>query len=405
MERFKLWSLTALCFFPAVDFLLRKIPVAGSVVGPLWDKLILTGLAALAAGRFLAGERLEPLPHYRMLKAFWLLGIAYLAVGLASFSIDFEGFRAIYWYSLFAFVLPFCVDRALAEKLVRYALFAALLIGLHGVYQYVTKAPMPPGWVDASETVRTRVYSVFGSPNIMGSYMALMFPIAAGMTLSTRSTRERVLFALIALVTLASLLFTYTRGAWLALFAALAVTAALFDRRLLLLILIAAVAAMFVPQVHTRVFQLFDKVYWLKAARDGRIARWLTAYDVIRGNPFFGAGMGHFGGAVAARRLGINYVDNYYAKTAAEMGLVGLSAMLALFVTVVRDLYSRIFKPLRARQEWPLLLGMFTGILAVLLQNGVENVFEVPAMNFLFWFFVSLTVILTRSGEKEGHTA
>lgn len=400
IEKLKLWCLIALAFFPIVDFLVRKIPVLGSLMGVAWY-LILIVLAALALGRYLSGDRLEPLPYHKLLKAFILLGIAYLAMGIASFSVDFEGFRAIYTYSFYAFILPFIVDKDLAKNLVRYTLYAGLVIGLHGVYQYVTKAPMPAGWVDAGESVRTRAFSVFGSPNAMGAYMAMMFPMAAGMAWSTRSKKERLFFAFVALITLAALLFTFTRGAWLALFVALTVTAALFDRRLLLLILVGAVAAMFVPQIHSRVFQLFDPLYWEKAARDGRIARWLTAYDAMRPNPFFGAGMGHFGGAVADRRFGVKYVDNYYMKTLAEMGLVGLLTMLTLFGTIVRNLYTRIFKPLKSHEEWPLLLGMFTSVLAVLIQNAVENVFEVPAMNLLFWFVVSLTVILTGSGEKE----
>ncbi|GAX92080.1 O-antigen ligase family protein [Effusibacillus lacus] len=399
IDKLKLWSLVALAFFPLVDFLLRKIPFVGSIVGSVWDELIVVALATLAFGRFLMGARFEQLPYHQMLKAFILLGIAYLAVSLNSFGVDSEGFRAIYWYTFLAFILPYHVDRDLAAKLIRYVLYAGLIIGLHGVYQYVTKAPMPPGWVDAGETVRTRVYSVFGSPNIMGTYMIIIFPIAAGMAWASRTNRERLFFGFVALVTLASLVFTNTRGAQLALFVALVITSLLFDRRLFILVIVAGVAAMFVPQIQSRFLQLFDPLYWMKAAKDGRIYRWLTAYDVMRYNPFFGAGMGHFGGAVADRHFGTKYVDSYYFKTMAEMGLVGLLAMLALFGTIVRDLYRRIFKPLRARQDWPLLLGLFTSILAVLVQNAVENVFEVPAMNFLFWFIVTLTVIL--SGKKE----
>lgn len=405
-DRLKLWSLIALAFFPIVDFLLRRIPLLGSVLGPTWDKLILLGLAALALGRYLAGERLEPLPYHRVLKAFILLGIAYLAIDLPGFSVDFEGFRAVYWYSLFAFVLPFAADKELARKLVRYTLYAGFLISLHGIYQYITKAPMPAGWVDAGETVRTRVYSVFGSPNIMGSYLIMIFPMAAGMAWAARSHKERLFFGCVALAALASLVFTNTRGAQLALFAALVITSLLFDRRMFVLVLAGGVAAMFVPQIQQRFVQLLDfgGLYWVKAAKDGRIARWLSAYDVVRYNPFFGAGLGHFGGAVAARNFGVNYVDNYYAKTMAEMGLVGLFAMLALFFTIARNLHSRIFKPLKARPDWPLLLGMFTAVIAVLIQNAVENVFEVPAMNFLFWFVVTMTVILT-GAEKEGDAA
>ncbi|GIM45594.1 hypothetical protein DNHGIG_11430 [Collibacillus ludicampi] len=400
IDTYKNWGIIALTWFPLVDFALRKIPIVG-VLGSVWDKLILIVLAALALRRYLLGERIEQLPYHRVLIAFILLGVAYLAIDLSSFAVDFEGFRAVYWYAFYVFVLPYFIDEKFAKTLVRWSLVAALLISLHGIYQFIVKAPIPSNWVDAGETVRTRVYSVFGSPNIMGSYLILMFPTAAGMAWAARSRKERLFFALIAAATLAALVFTYTRGAWMALFAALVIMAVLFDKRLLILILVAGVAALFVPAIHKRVFELFTPLYWMKSAKDGRIFRWLLAYDIIRHNPLFGAGLGHFGGAVAARNFNAPYSDNYYAKTLGEMGIVGLSTMLTLFVTVMRNLYTRIFKPLRVHQDWPLLLGMFTGCLAVLVQCAVENVFEVPAMNFMFWLFVTLIVIMTRASGKE----
>ncbi|BCJ87755.1 O-antigen ligase family protein [Effusibacillus dendaii] len=393
-----MWALISLACFPIVDYVLRLLPIVGSI----WDKLILLGLALIAVYRFVAGDRFERLPYHRVMIAFLALGAAYVAIDLPFFAADFEGFRAVYWYMLFVFVLPFVVrERETALQLVRFSLYAGLLISLHGIYQYIVKTPIPPNWIDAGESLRTRAFSLFGSPNIMGSYMILLFPTAVGMAWSASSWRQRILFGGIALAAMMALLFTFTRGAWLALFVALVITAALIDRRLLILILVAAVAAFFIPKIHTRVTQLFDPLYWMKAAKDGRVYRWLLAYDVVRNNPFFGTGLGHFGGAVAARRFNAMYVDNYYAKTIGEMGLVGLFAMLALFWTVMQNLYKRIFKPLRSRPNWPLLAGMFAGLLALLVQNAVENVFEVPAMNFLFWFYVSLLVILTRTGDTH----
>ncbi|HEU4964774.1 MAG TPA: O-antigen ligase family protein [Bacilli bacterium] len=402
-DKFRVWALFALAFFPLVDYLLRQLPLIG-FVGSIWDKALFLGLLVLALGRFFAGVQIEQLSFHKWLKAFIALGVAYLVMHISTFAVDFEGFRAIYWYSFYAFILPFVVDEKLAPRLVHASVLAGFVIAIHGVYQYILPVPIPPNWTDAAEHVRTRVFSVFGSPNIMGAYMNLIFATAAGMSWGAFRNKHGKLgwfFLLIALTALASLLFTNTRGAWLALFGALVVTSVLFDRRMLIAIVVVGVVAMFVPQIQSRFEQLFSTLYWTKALKDGRLYRWMTTYDVIRHNPLFGFGMGHFGGAVAARNYGTMYVDNYYAKTMAELGLIGLSMMLTLFVTIMKNLYTRFFKSIRTRQDGPLLLGMYTGLLAVLIQNAVENVFEVPAMNFLFWFFVSLIVIMTRPRKEE----
>lgn len=396
-ERIQNYSLFALAFFPLTDFVLRELPGKLALLGAVWDKLILIFLAAWAVKAYLEGTRIEQEPYHKILKLFLALGVVYVFINLSDFSIGFEGFRAVYLYSLYAFILPLVVKQETAMKLIRASLYCLLLISLYGIYQFIVKTHIPSNWVDAAETVRTRVFTVFGSPNIMGSYTVLMFPIAAGMALTVRSTKGRFFYAFIAAITAASLAFTYTRGAWMALLVALLVVSALLDKRLLILILVACGAAMLLHPIRQRVTELFTPLYWMKASSDGRIYRWLTTYDIIRENPLFGHGLGHYGGAVAARHYDTIYVDNYYAKTMAEMGLLGLGMMLTLFVTLLRNLYSRIFKPLRSRSYWPLLIGMYTGVLGVLVHNAVENVFEVPAMNFLFWFFVSMIVILTRS--------
>lgn len=399
-EKFRVWSLFALACFPLVDFLLRKLPLVGSV----WDKAAFLGLLLLALGRWLAGTQIEQLPFHRMLKAFIALGVAYLVMHLSTFAIDLEGFRAIYWYSFYAFILPFVIEEDMARRLVKVSLYAGFLIALHGVYQFIVAEPIPRHWADAAENLRTRVFSVFGSPNIMGAYMNVMIVTAAGMAWSVwrnPNKTQRWFYLLLALTAAASLIFTNTRGAWLSLFGALVIISVLFDRRMLIAILVLGGVAMLIPQIQSRFEQLFSGLYWMKAMKDGRIYRWMLTYDVIRHNPLFGLGMGHFGGAVAARNFGTMYVDNYYAKTMAELGLVGLSLMLATFFTVMKNLYARFFKAIRTRQDGPLLLGMYTGLLALLIHNAFENVFEVPAMNFLFWFYVALIVILTRPRKEE----
>ena len=44
-----------------------------------------------------------------------------------------------------------------------------VFLALPGFSQYIVAVPIPASWMTHPETaVRTRVYSIFGSPNIMG---------------------------------------------------------------------------------------------------------------------------------------------------------------------------------------------------------------------------------------------
>jgi O-antigen ligase len=404
-ERAINWGWSLLACYPIVDYVLRHAPILRSTpIGSLWDKLIFLVLGYFALASVLQGNKASQFPFAKAVGLLMLLGAGYIVMDMSEFSIAFEGWRAVFLYMITIFLAPFFIDGKFAAKLLKISLWVSTLIALHAIYQWVTKAPMLSSeWVDASETsIRTRAYSVFGSPNILGAYFVLMFPIAFGCALTkSYSKLARLTYAGMSLLIALGLFMTYTRGSWVSLFLALLVIAALMDKRIFIVMIIGAIAVSFVPQVHARIAQLLTPLYWKKAALNGRIARSLAAYDEVRGNPLFGAGLGHYGGAVAARHFDVTYSDNYYAKTMAEMGLVGLISFLSVIMKVIRDLYKHVWKLNQWKRGRFLEAGMFAGILGIVFQNAVENIFEVPAMNFLFWFMLSLTFIIAKNGTAS----
>ena len=113
----------------------------------------------------------------------------------------------------------------------------ATVLALHGIWQFIIGVPIPASWTDAAEgAVRTRVYSIFSNPNIMGAYMILFAPMTIGLAYACERPSQKVLFWLCGLAMCAGCLFTMSRGAWLALAAAAVLFALLIDRRLLALI-------------------------------------------------------------------------------------------------------------------------------------------------------------------------
>lgn len=120
--------------------------------------------------------------------------------------------------------------------------------------------------------------------------------------------------------------------------------------------------------------------------------RYQHALELFQENPLIGRGLGRFGGAVATHyELTPFYVDSYYLKTLVEMGLAGLAYLFFLWANALYKII-RIMESQRCRQSMLLLAGITIGLIAVLLQNAVENVFEVPMMLAYFWGFVALAL-------------
>jgi O-antigen ligase len=206
--------------------------------------------------------------------------------------------------------------------------------------------------------------------------------------------RRRWLWAIIAVVMLAALVFTGSRGAWLAFGGAIGLALLFLNRKLFIgFIIVAVLAALFVPQISSRFEALFNPEYLAKSSENGRIQRWIGAYDQMRMNPIFGVGLGHHGGAVADRHFGTIYVDSYYFKTLAETGMLGLGVYLWLMFVLMRNSFA-IWKRASGSRQFFLYGGVFIGLLAVVLHNGVENIFEVPFMNTFFWLLAGVLLSL-----------
>ncbi|MCI0183564.1 MAG: O-antigen ligase family protein [Acidibacillus sp.] len=393
------WPLYLLAAFPVADYFLHVYP--WGIVGAAWDKLVFILLAFYAIRARMSGTKRKMYPSQRYIIFVAVLGLAYILMDVGYLTVAFAGWRVDYLYMLFSIVLPYVVDREDIIPLLKFMVLIGFLMAIHGVYEYVMKAPIPSSWINLGEHVRTRVYSLFGSPNIFGSYVAFIAPNAAGLALYEKRKGPRIFYIAAAIISMITLVFTFTRGAWVAFFVGALVFTWLVDKRLTIIAVVLTVLAIFfVPPIHARMDQFLSPVYWVKTEQSGRIDRWGHAYNQMRKDPLFGAGLGRYGGAVASKYFGIIYVDNYYAKTLAETGLLGLLSYLGLLFVYLRDVYRVLKRTVDPRMRY-LMIGVFSSLIVVVSHNAVENIFEVPSMNYLFWMVGTLVLIYGAEGETE----
>lgn len=388
-----------------VDYALRRSPGTAFLAGN-WDELLLVfAFLAWPVQMALRGRltyRLTPLDIPILL---------YLAVAVFLFlarspqiGVAIEGIRVYVEYIFWFFVAGnLLLNKRQARALVNGLVALGTLVAIHGVYQYIIGVQIPTTWLDATESgVRTRVFSIVGSPNVLGSFLVLVIPITVSQVLSVRGRPQKYFYVLCLAPMVLSLIFTYSRGAWLAMFGAFVIYGLIYNWRILLALGAAAYAApKLIPGISSRIAYMLSPAYLLSSARAGRVARWNMAMDKVKNHPLTGEGFGRFGGAVAARHIPSSiYVDNFYLKTAAESGIIGLAALVWLFVNGVRcalNSYRRLTDPYLKG----LAGGLIAGLLGVLLHNGVENIFEVPMMSTYFWLLLGMTAALPHLEGQE----
>lgn len=392
--RLKHIILFMLVFFVAVDYALRDI-LKISILASTWDELLmLFSLFYIFIERVLnrGGKRANFTPMDLPILIFILIGICHVMLRSLDLAIAIEGFRAVFQQMIWFFIFTQLVRKKVETKnIVRMFAWLGLFLGLHAIYQYVAKVPMPGNWVDVGENVRIRAFSIIGSPNILGSIFVLIIPLSISAGITGKRTEEKLFYFTSAIAMIFGLLLTMSRGAWLAFAFAMVVYILLLMPKLVFSFMgLGGAFILFGGSLSNRLLYMLTPAYFIKSSKDGRLSRWTEGIRQWSKDKVFGLGLGRFGGAVATNNnLAPFYLDNYYLKTLTEMGLYGLVTMILLFLTLIY--YSlKIIHHQKNLKDRIMCSGILAGIIGVLAHNGVENIFEVPAMVAYFWIFAAM---------------
>ena len=209
--------LVCLALYLPLDYFIRNyIPIA--VIGSVWDECFM--LAAIAYILWHTAMKRAPIqPRTTPVDAYLLLfiGVGFFLMCAVSpdMGIAIDGYRAVVQYLFWFFIVT-----RLIEDDRDFAIFygtlvvMALVVAAHGIYQYIVAAPMPASWVSQTEeSVRTRVYSITGSPNIMGSLLVLFAPMVAGIAYYSKKMWIKVLAVCATGMMCLCCIFTFSKGA------------------------------------------------------------------------------------------------------------------------------------------------------------------------------------------------
>lgn len=385
--------LLLLAAFPWLDYVARRTLGA---LGSVWDEVLLLGsLCALAwAVVVVRRVRLPRIPLLVPLAVAGVVAVGSLAVrevpgGVAVFALRVT-FQPLIFFFL-GYLLP--KDRRWVKATVIVFLLTTFLMASHGLFQYVTGASMPESWVDARETaIGTRAYSIVENPNGLGAFLLPGALLAASLALSRIPRGHRLLAALVAMVVFAGVAVTFSRGAWLGLIAGAGAFLVLAHRRLIPGLLGAGLISVLVlPQAFlNRLIFAFSPEYINKSLAAGRLYIWDVALRRAVEHPWFGVGLGTFGGTSAYifeySRL---WVDSFYLQLAMEGGFVLLAAFLWLLFRAGKGVvasYLRTTDPfLKA-----VAAGIFGGFVAVVVANLTASVWETLVVGAAFWFLTGV---------------
>lgn len=250
-------------------------------------------------------------------------------------------------------------------------LLSGAIEALLGIWQWNFRGIGPESFRLADG--RYRAYGSFEQPNPLGGYMGLLWPLAAalaaqlvaGQRLPIRRARWTLpvaaLCAGVALLALAALFASGSRGALTGLACAVGVMALALVKRPAPLLAALALAGLTlfatnVIQVPASLDQQLAEygdidvrdTYLTKTnfSTVERLAHWQAAVRMIEAHPWLGVGYGNYGAAYDEYRLivwvnALGHAHNYYLNVFAETGLTGMLAYLAWWAVALTVAWRR----------------------------------------------------------------
>ena len=399
-----------------IEYVIRDVLSIG-ILASVWEELfICAGIFVIyLKGRF---NRVSSVEVFMLL--YMLVGLILCLINRPYPSVAFAGWRAQFEYMVWFMLIIRLIDSAKTAKILVWIFTGVVfLMTLHGIYQYIIAVPIPASWTSQTEmAVRTRVFSITGSPNIFGDIIVLAAPSLASLIYYLRKPLHKFAAFCGLGVMLLCILFTFSKGSWIGLIVAVLLFAMYLDKRIILAMGTAmAVVLAAVPSVTNRLTYLFTTDYVEASAVGGRAMRWALGKTLLYENSkWIGFGLGRYGGAVAMNNQMLDkteefayyYMDNYYLKTLVEMGYIGLIFFILLLVVLLIYGFKSCHRagsdfnsdyaidPLfrNIGNDKVIAVGVFSGICGCLAHCYFENIFEEPYMMAYFWGLAAVLIYL-----------
>jgi O-antigen ligase len=351
----------------------------------------------------------------------FIFGLAHVPLALGFLQYYVRHFAEVLLsVALFFLVVNTVRDAARVRSVVRAMIFGASASALLGVVLYVIADqisaafvmralsalgrlgyPTGPGvlrYIRDNPELPMRATSTSVDPNVLGSLINLTLATSVPQLFARRPIiGRRVLIPMLGAMALC-LGLTMSRGAMVGLGAALLALATLRYRRLWVLLAVALVLMLVVPQTQALVAHFLEGFQFEDLATQMRMGEYKDALILIRRHPLLGVGFA--GSPDIDTYIG---VANVYLLIAEEMGLVGLTS----FMVVMVALFARFFR-VRETAAGSDLEPLWWGLHASIIGALVSGIFDHYIFNLdfhhsvtLFWLVVGLATAVTELILKQ----
>lgn len=302
--------------------------------------------------------------------------------------------------------------------------FTGASVSIIGICQYFGWTPWP---INDIPTVGNPS-ATFGYRNFAASYLVVLLPATLGFAFTEKTTIKRCGWAIAIVLMALFLIYTRTRGAWLGLMVALLTTLSVLTYLYLryqikhpifqfakwpvfiaLIVLVGLIGLVPDRMQETGKFKFderkTDAVTTLSTAFSpsdarGRLIVWKHTLEMVADYPLFGVGLGSWQykypqydkGDWITNRVAPQRPHNDLLWILSETGLIGFGFFLWFLWTLAYTIWQKLHQSSDTTTIW--MLGIGTGLLALIGHSFFSFPQERPAPSWVFWMGVGILATL-----------
>ncbi len=378
----------------------------------LWRNQYALLLSFLVFGAMLldAWNREQPAFRVRDL-GLWTLAFAF-AIALAVVNAHDRG-EALRVFCFYLSAFLFCVslvgtvtNRGRLMSILGFIYLTLLLTALYAIVQRIRGVEVSASLTDLTMNAGMpgRVYSTLENPNNYAEFIVLTFPVSLIFCTGIVDRRWKTICTASLVLPVIALLMTYSRSGWVSFALAAVVFLALWDKRLLPLVVVAAVLALpLLPQ------SVFNRILTIGSTADSsnmyRVYIWSSVLQMLGTYGLTGIGLGpvNFTPLYAAYSLpqaSVAYHSHMlYLEVWLEMGVLGIVSFLGMYLGILRRAVKAMdgVDPLVRH----VLIACVSSLAGISFLGAAEYIWFYPRILFAFFILIGVTLAAVKLAEAS----
>ena len=272
------------------------------------------------------------------------------------------------------------------SKLIKVIIASAIVPSFFAFYQFIFNK----GLTIVEEGIFNRIFGTFSHPNLLAFYILIPLSLCFIIFLVSNKRKVQIItYGFLSVFFILTLIFTYTRGAWIGfIIIAFIIGIVKFRGFLVIIVFTLIISYIGIDGIQSRAQETIDvspygSIQW-------RLNLWDDSLRYIKEKPILGHGVGTANETIYRNRgpkFGSTHPHNDYLKISLEMGILGLIAYLLLIINLLLKLFH-IYKKEKKPNLRALTLVVLVLSISIFATSFGDNMIRNTALQWSFWALI-----------------